>query len=107
MCRDADRVGGFIIAKYIKLVLLQPDWLTNGWRQLVEFQLMTNRNIGVKPASELAEMAALSADSALEQNDPNPFRSRSRSSFRYPPLRRYPSKYTMQPVGKLRLWPMD
>ncbi|MBN1478787.1 T9SS type A sorting domain-containing protein, partial [candidate division KSB1 bacterium] len=60
-------------AKYVKLVILQPNWTPNGWAQLVEFILDSPLKQGPELASDDIEFSALPEVFNLHQNYPNPF----------------------------------
>ena len=66
-------LGTTAIARYVKLVILEPKYTSGGWRQIVEFDVQCRDRQGAKPASEGLTLAQVPASFALEQNYPNPF----------------------------------
>ncbi len=67
------KLDEFKTAKYVKIIIDEPNFLQGGWRQLVELVLMSGHNPGVRPAAEPGMLAVLPQESGLEQNYPNPF----------------------------------
>ncbi len=67
------KLSQMVKAKYVKLVLLQPNWTPGGWAQLVEFALDSPSKRGAQLASDDFEFSAVPEVFSLKQNYPNPF----------------------------------
>ncbi len=62
-----------VTAKYVKLVIHQPNSRSGAWRQLVEFQLLLGGKTISEPAQYPTDIASLPEQFSLGQNHPNPF----------------------------------
>jgi len=66
------KLGRTVQAKYVKLVLLQPNW--SPYQQIVEFGVGSNSSKNsAEPTSEVMGISAVPMEYALDQNYPNPF----------------------------------
>ena len=76
------RLPSAVDAKYIKLVVLEPNWGADTWRQIVEFEV----HLDVKGdlPKELADEAKQADTFALEQNYPNPFNPTTAINYQLP-----------------------
>lgn len=63
----------FKTAKYVKIIIDEPNFLQGGWRQLVELVLMSGPKPGVQLVAEKTLLTAVPEETGLEQNFPNPF----------------------------------
>jgi hypothetical protein len=66
-------LGQMLRARYVKLVLHQPNWTSGGWRQIVEFGLQTGNKKGAELARLVTELSERPMEYVLAQNYPNPF----------------------------------
>ena len=62
-----------VTARYIKLILVAPDYLPGGWRQIVEFEVHTHEKRGAVPANEKTIVQKVPSQTALLPVYPNPF----------------------------------
>ena len=76
------RLPSAVDAKYVKLVVLEPNWGADTWRQIVEFEV----HLDVKGdlPKELADEAKQADTFALEQNYPNPFNPTTAINYQLP-----------------------
>ncbi|MBN1540956.1 T9SS type A sorting domain-containing protein [candidate division KSB1 bacterium] len=89
------RLGSDATARYVKLLLISPDYYPGNWRQVVEFELHTEEKRGAIPAHESASLAAVPEGFALQQNYPNPFNPETTIS------------YTLSEAGRVTLTVFD
>ncbi len=74
-------------AKYIMLVLHQPDWTNGGWRQISELEILFDSNAGFAkndPTEETAGDQSMPTEFAIAQNYPNPFNPTTNINFQLP-----------------------
>lgn len=74
-------------AKYVMIVLHQPDWTNGGWRQISELEILFDSKAGFAkgdPTEEIIGAQSAPTDYAIAQNYPNPFNPTTNISFQLP-----------------------